>query len=540
MADSAPASGDPSSLIAECERLKSALAASEENRRHSEERLQLISGATSDAVRDWDLISDQIWWGEGVRRLFGYSADEVSSDAAWWTEHIHPDDRERVSTSVRQAIQIPSPAVWTEEYQFLRKDGTYAVIQDRGRVLRDPAGKAIRMVSAMTDVSEHKKLLNKYLRAQRMESIGTLAGGIAHDLNNVLAPVLMSVELLRMTATDESARKLLTTVEQSARRGADLVRQVLSFARGMDGGHRVAIKVEHLIKDVARFATETFTRSIETKVLLRRDLWAVTGDATQLHQVLINLVVNARDAMPHGGTLTLSAENVTIDDQYAATSREAKPGCYLCASIADTGCGIPPDQINRIFEPFFTTKETGKGTGLGLSTAHAIVTSHGGFITVRSQLNKGTTFNVHIPADPGLRASVTNPAVMADLPRGNGETILVVDDEPPVLSITQQTLDAFGYRVLVARDGAEAIALYAQHRALIAAVITDMIMPIMDGPATISALMRINPQVRIIAASGLSASDHVAKAADAGVTHFIPKPYTAETLLTTLRNVLRP
>ncbi len=328
----------------------------EENLHRSEERFQLVSRATSDAVWDWDIAADRIWWSDGFCAIFGYCREEIAQDFSWWADRIHPDDQARIQTSLRGAIDVPAPGPWTEEYRYRRKDGTYAVVQDRGHVIRDSTGKSVRMVGGMTDITEHKKLLNQYLRAQRMESIGTLAGGIAHDLNNVLAPILMSVELLRLTATDPNAHKLLNTVEQSARRGADLVRQVLTFARGVDGGRHVAIKVEHLLKDVARIASETFPRSIRTEVKLGSDLWAVTGDATQLHQVLLNLVVNARDAMPTGGVLTLAAENITIDEQYAATSRDAKPGSYLCASITDTGCGMSAEEIERIFEPFFPRK----------------------------------------------------------------------------------------------------------------------------------------------------------------------------------------
>ncbi|CAM2960884.1 PAS domain-containing hybrid sensor histidine kinase/response regulator [Rariglobus hedericola] len=515
-------------------------AAAEEKLRNSEERFQLVSRATSDAVWDWDFQTNLLWWGDGFCALFGYPRTDISPEVSWWAERIHPDDRDRVYNSLHRAIEEPATIFWSEEYRYLRKDGAYAIVQDRGHVIRDAAGKGIRMVGGMTDITEHKKLLNQYLRAQRMESIGTLAGGIAHDLNNVLAPILMSVDLLRIHMPDEGTHKLINTVEQSARRGADLVRQVLTFARGIDGSHRVAIQVEHLIKDVARIATETFPRSIRTEIQAEKDLWVVTGDATQLHQVILNLVVNARDAMPEGGTLTLTAENITIDAQYVATSRAAKPGFYLCIGIADTGCGIPQDEIDRIFEPFFTTKEVGKGTGLGLSTAHAIIESHRGFIAVYSEPGQGSTFKVYVPADPNLRAPASAAPAVADLPRGHGETILVIDDETSILTITRQTLEAFGYQVIVAHDGAEAVAVYAQHRDTIAAVLTDMVMPIMDGPATISALMRVNPHVLIIAASGLNSNGRVAKAAGAGVKHFLPKPYTAETLLITLRDVLRP
>jgi PAS domain S-box-containing protein len=369
-----------------------ARAAAEENLRKSEERFQLVCNATSDAVWDWDLAANLLWWSDSFCVLFGYTREEISPEVTWWADRIHIEDRERAQASILTAIKNPAVTHWTDEYRFLRKDGAYAVVQDRGRVIRDASGKGVRMVGGMTDTTEHKKLMSQYLRAQRMESIGTLAGGIAHDLNNVLSPILMSVDLMRLKETDAPTTKIINTIEQSARRGADLVRQVLTFARGADGGRHVAIKVEHLIKDVARIADETFPRAIKTEVRLERDLWAVTGDATQLHQVILNVVVNARDAMPEGGTLTLAAENITIDAQYAATSREAKPGAYLCATITDTGNGIPADKLDRIFEPFFTTKEMGKGTGLGLATAHAIVKSHHGFITVQSELGKGTTF----------------------------------------------------------------------------------------------------------------------------------------------------
>ncbi|MET0263324.1 MAG: PAS domain-containing protein [Rariglobus sp.] len=516
-------------------------AAAEEKLRRSEERFELVSRATSDAVWDWDLGTDKIWWSDSFCTLFGYAREDISSELSWWSERIHADDRDRVSHSLNDTIHNPAKTSWTEEYRYLRKDGVYAIVEDRGHVIRDAAGIGIRMVGGMTDITEHKKLLNQYLRSQRMESIGTLAGGIAHDLNNVLAPILMSVDLLRLNATDPSTLKILNTVEQSARRGADLVRQVLTFARGADGGRHVAIKIEHLIKDVARIAEETFHRAIRTRVELGKDLWAVTGDATQLHQVIMNLVVNARDAMPDGGTLTLSAENVIIDAQYATTSRDAKPGAYLRLAVTDTGCGIVADDIERIFEPFFTTKEVGKGTGLGLSTAHAIIQSHQGFISVYSEPGKGTTFKVHIPADASLRPSENSlPSASVELPRGHGETVLVIDDETSILAITQQTLENYGYRVMLAHDGAEAVAAYAQHRDEIAVVLTDMVMPIMDGPATINALMRINPSVLIIAASGLNANARVAKSVGVGVRHFLPKPYTAETLLITLHEILRP
>jgi CheY-like chemotaxis protein len=267
------------------------------------------------------------------------------------------------------------------------------------------------------------------------------------------------------------------------------------------------------------------------------DLWTVTGDPTQLHQVLLNLSVNARDAMPNGGTLTFSAESLTLDGHYAGMNLEAKAGPYVLLQVEDSGTGMPPAVMEKIFDPFFTTKEVGKGTGLGLSTSLAIVKSHGGFMRAYSEMGKGTTFRVYLPAQTESSAAA-EAEIATELPRGHGELILVVDDEPSVRLITQQTLQAFGYRVVLASDGAEAVAIYARQSSEIAAVLTDMMMPVMDGPATIQVLHKLNPRVRIIAASGLSSNDPAAHLASLGVKNFLPKPYTAETLLKALQEVL--
>ncbi len=267
-------------------------------------------------------------------------------------------------------------------------------------------------------------------------------------------------------------------------------------------------------------------------------LWAITGDPTQLHQVLLNLCVNARDAMPRGGTLTLTASNLTIDAQYACTSNDVRPGTYVLIEVTDTGEGIAPEVRDRIFEPFFTTKELGKGTGIGLATVQTVVKGHGGFVTVESALGQGTTFKIYLPVDSAQRITTSLPPFVTTMPRGDGELILVVDDEFSIRHITQQTLEAFGYRVITAGDGAEAVALYAQQAQQIAVVLTDMMMPVMDGAATIHVLMRINPSIKIIAVSGIDAGDNVARATQAGAQRFLLKPYTAETLLKVVREVL--
>ncbi|HTB79424.1 MAG TPA: response regulator [Opitutaceae bacterium] len=505
--------------------------------RQSEERFKFVARAVSDVVWDWDLKADTLWWNDGFLTTFGFAAGEISPSVESWTGRIHPDDRRRVLDSIHHAVDTGMEA-WSEEYRFQRKDASHAFVQDRGYILRDATGHGIRMVGGMRDLTEQKKMEEQHLRALRMESIGTLAGGIAHDLNNVLSPIMMAIELLKSDSRDDPRReKILDTVHVSCRRGADLVRQVLTFARGLDG-QRIAIHLRHLTDDLEAIISEIFPRNIRIVTDVSNDLWPVTGDPTQLHQVLLNLAINARDAMPHGGTLTVAATNVTIDAQYAGMSKDAKAGPYVLVQVTDTGLGISPETRARIFEPFFTTKEIGKGTGIGLATVHTIVKSHGGFLNVESEVGKGTSFKIYLPADPAYRPAEIVPLVVASLPRGGNELVLVVDDEFSIRDITQQTLEIFGYRVITASDGAEAIALYAKQAQQIALVLTDMMMPIMDGAATIQVLMRINPAVKIIVASGIDSGENVDKAASAGVHDFLPKPYTAETLLKLFREVL--
>jgi nitrogen-specific signal transduction histidine kinase/CheY-like chemotaxis protein len=401
---------------------------------------------------------------------------------------------------------------------------------------RDVGERPAAVLKINTDITEKKKVESQLLRAQRLESIGTLASGIAHDLNNVLSPVMMALEVLQMRNTDEESRFWLKMLEESVGRGAGMVKQVLSFARGTEG-RRAPVNLKHLIAEVANIVKETFPKSISIRYGAQAGLWGVYADPTQFHQVLLNLVVNARDAMPQGGTLSVEAENRALDESYAGTGAEARPGRYVAVTVSDTGVGMPPEVVERIFDPFFTTKEVGQGTGLGLSTALTIVKGHGGFMNVYSAPGRGTKFTVYVPAAE-YGEDAREGQERAALPGGHGELILVVDDEESIRQITMKTLEAFGYRVLTAGDGTEAVAVYAQHRDEIAAVICDMMMPYMDGRATTLALHRMNPRVKVISSSGLAEAPRAEEAADRGVRAFLPKPYTAEALLRTLSDVL--
>jgi CheY-like chemotaxis protein len=289
--------------------------------------------------------------------------------------------------------------------------------------------------------------------------------------------------------------------------------------------------MECIIKD-------TFPKNIRLQFSVPNETWTILGDPTQVHQILLNLCLNARDAMPNGGSMVVGVENFVLDEQYAAMNRPAKPGRYVRISVTDSGTGMAPGILDKIFEPFFTTKELSKGTGLGLSTVMAIVKSHEGIINVYSEPGNGSTFNVYLPAVEISSEAPKDPLERVEMLRGKGEMVLVVDDEVSVLSITSETLQTFGYRVLTATDGAEAVAVYAEHKNEIDVVLTDMAMPIMDGQAAIRALMKMNPAVKIVAASGFTENSRVAKVMGAGVKHFLTKPYTAGTLLKTMRSIL--
>jgi two-component system cell cycle sensor histidine kinase/response regulator CckA len=484
-----------------------------------------------DAIFVRDLEGKMLFWNKGAERMYGWTRQEVLSRKMDNLLYAHPKE-------LKEAYRVTmSQGDWHGELQHFTKDGDELMIESRWTLIRDNEGLAKSVLAINTDITEKKMIEAQFMRAQRMESIGTLAGGIAHDLNNILAPIMMSIELLKETSTDAMSANILKTIEVSAKRGADIVRQVLSFARGLEG-ERVEVQLKHLLTEVQSIIKDTFPKDIRLEFSIPNDIWTILGDPTQVHQILLNLCVNARDAMPHGGSLSVNVENCVLDEHYATMNLQAKAGRYVQISIADTGTGIPPTLLEKIFEPFFTTKAINKGTGLGLSTVMAIVKSHGGLINVYSEPNKGTTFKVYLPALEMSSEARKEQLALASLPRGNGETILLVDDEASIITITTQTLLAFGYHVLTATDGAEAVAVYAERKNDIAVVLTDMAMPIMDGAATIRALTKMNPRLKIIAASGLHANADMTKASGVGIKHFLTKPYTAGTLLKAMRTIL--
>jgi PAS domain S-box-containing protein len=493
------------------------------------EKSSLLDSA-QDAIYVQDLSHQITYWNKSAERIYGWSAEEVTGRRFDQIVQVDAEKFAEADQVVREKGE------WSGEIQKVTRHGVALTLDCRWTLLRDDQGRPKSVMTIATDITERRKLEEQFLRAQRMECIGTLAGGMAHDLNNVFLPILLAIDMLKLSEKDPTNLNVLETVESSAKRGADMVRHVLSFARGVES-RRQEVQIEELLPEIEKIANDTFPKNIITRLVVPTGLWMVSGDLTQLHQVLLNLCVNARDAMPNGGSLSLSAQNINLPERHPELGLDAKPGTYVVVQVEDNGTGIPKKIIDKIFDPFFTTKELGKGTGLGLSTSLTIIKSHGGFIQVQSEAGKGTRFRIYLPATVQSPTS-TRLVTPSKLRQGAGELILVVDDEASVRTIAKKTLEAFGYRVVLACDGSEALTVYESRRTEIAAVLTDMMMPVMDGPTAIQGLRKMNPQLPVIAASGLYANDRVAALADLGVKQFLPKPYTAEILLKALWDAL--
>lgn len=490
------------------------------------EQAELLDKA-QDAIFVRNLNRQVTYWNHGAERLYGWTREEVQG--------------RRVSEIIngREAL-VQDPAwnsvlkkgEWTGELKLVTKDRRELTVVSRWTLLRDPAGLPIAVMSIDSDITEKKEMEERLLRGQRLESIGSLAGGIAHDLNNILSPILMLTDFMCDEADSDSERSMLQTVKTSAMRGAGLVRQILSFAHGISE-KPMNIQVRHVIKDMVNLMQDTFPRSINIKQNVARDLWPVHGDPTRLHQVILNLCVNARDAMPHGGELIISARNIdSVDGNFK--------GRGIVIEVSDTGTGIPLEIRDKIFQPYYSTKGPDKGTGLGLSTVGEIVKQHGGNIRFTSQLGGGTTFLIELPADIGDNSPSDQVAGgTSSTPKGKGERILLVDDEQAVLTMSKGLLEAFNYRVTVARDGLEALSIHREQRGAFDMVITDTMMPGMDGPALIRYLKRSDPELKVIAISGLADSSSLL-AAPENLAGRLQKPYEGQELLSLVSSVLSP
>ena len=423
------------------------------------------------------------------------------------------------------------------EHEMTGRDGKYYCFDVQYVPRRASDGTVLGYFSLVFDVTERVLRDRQLLRTQRLESVGRLASGIAHDLNNILSPVLMGADLLLDSARDPDDRNLLGMIKSSAERGAAILRQLLLFGRGEEEGHAV-LDLEPLIRDMLKIVAETFPKNVSVQSRVAPDLPAILGNVTHLHQVLMNLCINARDAMPAGGRLTLDARAETVDADLAKACAAPAPGPHVVLEVADTGTGIPPEILDKVFDPFFTTKPAGKGTGLGLSTVLGLVRSHRGFIRVDSRPGAGTRFQIYLPAATA-QAAAEAMETAAEPPPGQGEGILVVDDEAAGRDAVRQILERHGYRTFAAPSGAEALALYDRDPARIQLVVTDLMMPDMDGAALLRHLRRSAPQLKAIAMTGGLSRAEMAQALEAESAEFLLKPFDASVLLETVRRALR-
>ena len=505
------------------------------DRRHDEEKIaeqaRLLDFALdSILVRGTD--ERLLYCNQAAMRLYGYTQDELKGLPT--TDLVVPDDLPRFEEARRQ---LSVDGEWEGELRQRAKNGSVISVHSRWSLVRDSAGFPKARLIINRDVSRQKELEKQLRRTQRMESLGTLASGIAHDLNNILSPVMMSVDMLKMRYTSAADQQMLQILDTSVRRGSEIVRQMLSFARGSEG-ELVPLQVRHVTRELESILRESFPKNIAITMDVPKGLPLVLGDATQLHQVILNLSVNARDALPSGGNLSIQARAGSLTTEMAAEHSGARPGPCVVLSVIDDGTGIPVGVQERIFDPFFTTKEKGKGTGLGLSTVLSIVRGHGGVVTFKSEEARGTRFDVYLPALPAGEKAEADEAAPA-IPLGSGEMILVVDDDVSILQITRQILESYEYKVLSASNGMAALAAVESNTdAPIRLILTDLDMPSMSGAAMVAALRKKYGGIPVIMMSGLPPARDAPELARLGIQGVIGKPFKAEELLMLARDLL--
>lgn len=506
----------------------------QEQLRESETRFRQLAEHSAEVFWFATLSPWQIAYvSPAVEKIWGLPVARFYEDAHLWEKTIHPEDQPTVRAAFDAVLTGAVPR-FEAEYRVVQPDGAIRWVLDTGTPIRNGDDVIVRVGGVARDITERKEADELMLRAQRLENIGMLAAGIAHDFNNALAPILMAGPLLRQHIQDPGGQQILNTVDKCAERGAGLVRQLLTFARGA-GGNSQLMQAGHVLREVVDLARATFPKSIRVRLHIPGDLWPVQANPTQFHQIVLNLCVNARDAMPQGGELRLTAENRVLDDA-AAGGLGAQPGQYLIIEVRDTGTGIPPEVLARIWEPFFTTKGEGKGTGLGLSTVQGIIQNHRGLVTVQTRVGHGTTFTVYLPAAEGSIGGSEPGTRVVEAIRGHGELILVVDDEEAVRELTARILGDHGYRVITASDGAEAIAVFAARAADVRLLLTDSDMPRLGGAALTVALRRLKPALPVISMSGAASLGSGTR--ENSSTPLLPKPFQTETLLSIVRRTL--
>jgi two-component system, cell cycle sensor histidine kinase and response regulator CckA len=503
--------------------------------RISEERFRLVSRATKEAVWDWDVATDRLAWNPMFTEVYGVPSEAIEETLEWRESRIHPDDLERTRATVATALATQQD-VASCEYRFRRGDGTYASVADR-IVIAYRDGKPTRAVGSMADVTSERRLSEQLAAAQRMEAVGRLAGGLAHDLNNVLTAISGFAGLAADSlGAHDPVRSDVHQIQVAADRAADLIRQLMAYSRQQVLKPQV-MDVNAMLSGVQRMLERLLGEDIEFRLLLAPKVDPILVDPGQMEQVVLNLVVNARDAMPSGGRLTVETANVLLDEDYAQSHPPTVAGSYVLISVADTGMGMDAETQSRIFEPFFTTKERGRGTGLGLATTYGIVRQSGGHIWVYSEPGRGATFKVFFPRTKQAPAVESEP-VIVDVALEGDETILLVEDDPRVRRVASRGLERFGYRILEAGSAEDGLQLYTDHAKEVAMVVSDVVLPRMSGPDLIQWLRKLRPSLKVLFMSGYSedAVEHHGRL-DPDVA-LLEKPFTTDTLVRRVREIL--
>jgi PAS domain S-box-containing protein len=500
----------------------------EKELRRSEERFRLVALATKDAISDWDIASGAVWRSDSFWEKFGYPPRDTEPDIAGWRDLLHPEDRDRVWKGLQTALARHSDS-HEVEYRFRRADGSYGVVLNRSYVVYDETGQPTRAIGAITDLSDRRELEEQFRQAQKMEAVGRLAGGVAHDFNNLLMIISAYTDMTRdQFGPEDKNRKNLDQVLKAANRAAALTQQLLAFSRKQVLQPRI-IDLNSVVEDSLKMIQRLIGEDMELNVSPGKPLWAVKADPGQVVQVLMNLCVNARDAMPHGGKLDIRTENVSFDAEAVRDRPALIPGNYAALVVRDTGTGMTEEVQAHLFEPFFTTKESGRGTGLGLSTVFGIVKQSGGYVWVESELGRGSTFNIYLPAvDAPLTTTITPEITEAE---GHGETILLVEDEAALRESISTYLSLHGYKVLEASNGAEALHVASQHTGSVEVLITDVILPKVSGAEVAREVARTSPKAVTLFMSGYTDRELLDYDPSNLRTGFLQKPFGLRTLL---------
>ena len=485
----------------------------------------------SRAEEGWpiDFVSENV-------RQFGYSAEELLSGAVPYASLVHPDDLPRMAQEIRDFIARGEDA-FRQEYRFLTKDGQVRWVDDRTMAVRGPDGRITHYQGIILDITERKRLEEQFLQAQKMESVGRLAGGIAHDFNNLLTVINVYSDLaLRDLRPEDPLRRDMEEIHKAGERAAQLTRQLLAFSRRQVLEMR-PLNLNAVLQGLAKMLARILGEDVVLDMKLAPNLWPTYADAGQIEQVVINLAVNARDAMPDGGRLIVETQNTTLDQAYVRQHADVAPGDYIVLSVSDTGLGMTEEVKAHLFEPFFTTKEVGKGTGLGLATVYGIVKQHQGHIWVYSEPGRGSTFKIYLPRAKEEPATVAHAEEAVPLPRGT-ETVLVVEDDRAVRGVAVRTLKELGYQVLEATNGLEALRVAANYGRTIHLLLTDVVMPGMDGKKLAEHLSASHSGLKVLFVSGYTDEAISQRGVLEKGVAFLQKPFTPAGLACKVREVL--